>query len=48
MKRVRNFTNDHPLVSVLVGLAALWVLAVAMLPDDPPYLDQPHHIKGTT
>lgn len=45
MKRVRQFTDAHPLFSAIAGMAALFLFALAMLPPDPPYVDQPHHFS---
>ncbi|WP_156965850.1 hypothetical protein [Paraburkholderia bannensis] len=45
MKRIRQFSDAHPLLSALVGMAALFLFALAMMPADPPYLDQPHHFS---
>ncbi|MDE1138155.1 MAG: hypothetical protein PW999_00580 [Paraburkholderia tropica] len=47
MKRLREFSEAHPLLSALAGMAVLFLFALAMLPPDPPYVDQPHHFhKG--
>ncbi|WP_166676883.1 hypothetical protein [Paraburkholderia caballeronis] len=46
IRAARDFTDAHPLISMLIGWLLLFAFAMAVLPPDPPYLDQPHHPKG--
>jgi hypothetical protein len=46
LKRLSAWSDDHPVISILVGMLALWLFAMAFLPPDPPYVNQQSHIKG--
>ena len=47
LKRLSAWSDDHPVISILVGMLLLWLFAVVCLPADPPYVQQATHRNAT-
>lgn len=39
LKRFSAWTDKHPIASIILGMFVLWLIALTLLPADPPYLN---------
>ena len=47
IRRLNALSNRHPLLSILLGFAALALITVLVVPADPPSVDAAMHRSQT-
>lgn len=47
LRKLSAWTDKHPIAAILLGMFALWLILVTLLPADPPYLNQNQHRSAT-
>lgn len=46
LKRFSAWTDKHPIASIILGMFVLWLIALTLLPTDPPMNRAGHVVTG--